>query len=142
MVDMRREFERAIEASPYDLETRKIFADWLDEFGSDSDADLAVEQREWTVEKQGAIEWITEFAEYLTKEAQEEWRSPGFKITYSELMETASKHSESGEWDDWITLPYITPDRVYTDMKEFWKNYELATGKKAKNTSGFIGCSC
>lgn len=134
MVDMRREFEKAIEAAPYDLKTRKVFADWLDEFGTDSDADLAVEQREWTVEKQDAIEWITEFAEYLSTEE--------FKITYSELMETAKKHSESGEWDDWITLPYTTPDRVYTEMEEFWKDYELATGKKPKNTSGFIGCAC
>ena len=71
MADMRQQFLDAIKADPYDLKTRKIFADWLDEFGDEKDADLAAEQRAWTREKQDAIVWLTEYAQYLDMSYEE-----------------------------------------------------------------------
>ncbi len=62
MLSERENFLEAIDSDPYDLALRKVFADWLDEFGNDEDADLAVEQRAWTAEKTLADLTIKELA--------------------------------------------------------------------------------
>jgi uncharacterized protein (TIGR02996 family) len=74
MLDEREAFLEAIESDPYDLSLRKVFADWLDEFGDDADHDKAVEQREWTTEKTVADLGIKKLAAELS-------------ITYDEVIE-------------------------------------------------------
>jgi uncharacterized protein (TIGR02996 family) len=128
MPDMRQAFLDAIQADPYDLRTRKVFADWLDEFGDDKDADLAAEQRAWTREKQDAICWLTDFAKDL-------------EMPYEELIQAANVHIKGGGV---YCLSFDTPDRVYTDNDEFWQRFELATGEKvaAEDKVAFFRCAC
>ncbi len=124
----RQAFEEAIERDPYDLHTRKVYADWLDEFGSDSDADLAAEQRAWTVEKQRAIDWITDYARELA-------------MTYAELIEAAREYLRTGHA---CCLSFDTPDRVYEDNDAFWERFEQATGEgvEADKKHPFFRCAC
>jgi uncharacterized protein (TIGR02996 family) len=126
--DMRKAFLDAIKADPYDLKTRKIFADWLDEFGDDRDGDLAVEQRTWTKEKQDAIVWLADYARHLD-------------MSYEELLQVANDYVNHGEGH---CLPFDTPDCVYTENDEFWQRLELATGKKVadKKKHPFFSCAC
>src|SRR4051812_34909523 len=87
----RKAFLDKIKEDPYDLTTRKVFADFLDEYGSEADADLAAEQRAWTREKQDAIVWLTEFGQDLywdyanTEEGYEDKDEDG-RMTYDELI--------------------------------------------------------
>jgi uncharacterized protein (TIGR02996 family) len=124
----RKAFEDAIERDPYDMQTRKVYADWLDEFGSDPDADLAAEQRAWTVEKQRAIDWLTEYARDL-------------EMTCTELIEVAQEHARTGYAHG---LPFDTPDRVYEDNDAFWEQFELATGQTVdpEKKQPFFRCAC
>jgi uncharacterized protein (TIGR02996 family) len=128
MADMRKAFLDAIKADPYDLKTRKIFADWLDEFGDDRDADLAAEQRAWTKEKQDAIVWLTEFANDL-------------EMSYEDLMEATDAYLKKGHG---YCLPFETPDRLYEDNDKFWQSFELATGQSVveEKKGMFFRCAC
>ena len=144
MSDMRQAFLDAITADPYDLHTRKVFADWLDEFGDEKDADLAVVQRSWTKEKQDAIVWLTQYGSELGSEWDEDEDEDEYKpraMTYDELIEAANAYITKGE--DYC-LPSTTPDRVYEDNDEFWRRYELATGEKVaeEKKSTFFRCAC
>ncbi len=59
----RTAFEKQIEDNPRDLTVRKIFADWLEEYGNKpGDDDLAVHHRGWTLEKQDAKERLQALA--------------------------------------------------------------------------------
>lgn len=49
MKGLREAFEKAIEADPYDIQTRREFSDWLDE--NTDEADLAAFHRETTREQ-------------------------------------------------------------------------------------------
>ena len=138
MSDMRQVFLDAIEADPYDLDTRKVFADWLDEFGDDSDADLAGVQRAWTREKQDAIVWLTEYAADVRWDWDEE---PQRLMTYDELIEAAKAHvSKRKEYHP----GYLHMERLYDDNDEFWPRIELATGEKVADEDkvAFFGCAC
>ena len=118
----------AIEKDPYDLNTRKIFGDWLEEFGDDKDLDLAVEQRAWTKEKQDAIVWLTSYAKDM-------------EMSFGELINAAKEYIDDGEV---YCLGFDTPERVYDDNDEFWKNFELATGKTISEEKKvlFFRCAC
>jgi uncharacterized protein (TIGR02996 family) len=128
MSDERQKFLDAIKANPYDLKTRKVFADWLDEFGDDRDADLAAEQRAWTKEKQDAIVWVTGYAESLD-------------MTYDELIQAANDFLEEG---DVYCLPFDTPQRVWDNNADFWQCFEQATGKTVadEDRGMFFRCAC
>ena len=58
----RQAFLDAIAADRYDQTTRLVFADWLNERGMDSEAEV---QRAWTREKQEAEDFIADFAAEL-----------------------------------------------------------------------------
>jgi len=138
MSDPRQEFLKAIEADPYDLQARKVFADWLDEYGDDQDADLAAVQRAWTKEKQDAIVWLTAYAEDLGCDWDEDLQQG---MTYDELIEAATDHVKDGQG---YCLPFDTPDRVYEDNDEFWRNFELAIGEAVaeERKVPFFRCAC
>jgi uncharacterized protein (TIGR02996 family) len=125
----RTRFERAIADDPRDMAVRKIYADWLEEFGTDADADYAVVQRSWTVEKQDAIEGLTHYAEQC-------------EMSYERLIAVASAYLDAGEY---VTLPFNTPDVVYDDPAKFWEWFALATGRSVDDDekgNTFIGCAC
>ncbi len=97
MLDEREAFLEAIESDPYDLSLRKVFADWLDEFGDDADHDKAVEQREWTTEKTVADLGIKKLAAELS-------------ITYEKVIELV-KELPNYEYYD-----FDMDDRLYRHL--------------------------
>lgn len=125
----RERFVAAIEKDPYDLHTRKVYADWLDEFGTDADADEAVVQREWTAEKQDAIVYLTEFAAQVEQESYN-------PFSYRDLI-TAME-------DGGIHFKHIsTPDCCYrVDRDRLWECYELATGRNLGDDKPWLSFSC
>ncbi len=141
----RQAFLDRIKEDPYDLITRKIYADWLDEFGSDSDADLATEQRAWTREKQDAIEWLTGFAADVHdtdfEDIDDEIGKAGPGMSYDSLIEAAHAYLDH---DEYHHLDYNTPGRVYKDREEFWRKFRVATGRQvATDKQGmFFSCAC
>jgi uncharacterized protein (TIGR02996 family) len=145
--DDKSAFEKAIAADPYDMSTRKVYADWLDEFGTDADADKAAEQRAWTKEKQDAIVWLTDFAKDLCDDdshpryGDDPEYNTGYTMTYERLIRAATGALDNGEY---CHLDFNTPDRCYDEIDTFWAMYELATGRSvddSKKTS-FFSCSC
>lgn len=109
---IKKLFEEAIEADPYDGVTRKIFADWLEEHGHD---DEAVVQRSWTPEKQQAEDWLTEYAQE-------------HNLSYGDLIRAAHQLLDTGETshvgvDMWNIL--FDPLR----REELWARFALATGR-------------
>ena len=137
----RQAFLKAIEENPYDFTTRLIFADWLEEFGEDKDYEEAVWQREWTPEWQRSKEWLENYADELSRRD-----TPGeydFSITLEELIETATNHLNDFVGGT-IYLPYDTPDMVYENHDEFWKQYAVYTKKNLDNINPgtFIRCAC
>lgn len=131
---MKEEFLKQIKENPRDLLLRKAFADWLDEFGDDSDADEAVVQREWTVEKQDAIELLEEVAAEC-------------EIDVPTLIEAAKTYAETGER---YCLNTDTPDSVYDKNVEIWKAISLLTGRSFAGheednfieEGNFFRCAC
>lgn len=151
MPNQRQEFERAIQNNPYDLNTRKVFADWLDEFGSEKDADLAVEQREWTKEKQDSIVWLTKFAGTLghtcinyddVVHGDDEIWEP---ITYDMMMQAAKDFLETGYSFTQLGSEQAR-DVLWNDAvrEEFWNHFTVVTKRNVeeKDREVFIGCSC
>lgn len=137
----RQIFLDAIAADPYDLHTRKVYADWLDEYGDDRDAEEAVVQRAWTRDKQDAIVYLTAFAERL---GHTDYDGYTFSISYEELISAA--HNKINDKRDWYyyTLPYDTPEFVYEENDKFWKSFELATGVEVEENKkrNFFSCAC
>src|SRR5438477_6621276 len=97
----KKAFEDAISADRYDGDTRKVFADWLEENGYD---DEAVLQRSWTPEKQRAEDWLLDYATECA-------------MTYEELIEAAKNYLDTG---DGYCLGDMTPDIVFSGAAEFW----------------------
>lgn len=139
MPDDRQRFLDHLAAHPRDFVARKVFADWLDEFGTDADAEFAVVQRAWTLEKCDAVDWLTEYAARLSNGDFDGDKQ--FVITYDELLAAARNHLATG--DDYC-LPFDTPGMVWDDNVAFWRNYELATDsvvdEEIKTT--FFRCAC
>ncbi len=137
----RERFLAAIEADPYDLDARKVFADWLDEFGSDADAEEAQAQRAWTREKQDAIVWLGEFAADINRESRG-GRGERWELDHRGLVAALGKYLDTGE-----TLffhGFDTPDRAWGENEELWRNYELATGRSlgGRTPERPFSCSC
>jgi uncharacterized protein (TIGR02996 family) len=137
----RERFLAAIEADPYDLDARKVFADWLDEFGSDADAEEAQVQRAWTREKQDAIVWLTGFAADMTDAMRGGW-APGGEMTYSGLLGVLADFLDGG--DHFVFEGVDTPHRTWSENEELWRNYELATGRSlgGRTPERPFSCSC
>lgn len=127
----RDAFMAAIAANPLDDGLRAIFADWLEEHGEDAEAE---KQRKWPQTREESKVWLRNFAEEVG-------------VAYRILMEAADNWLEAvidgDRWGAYHTLPYDTPDCVYRDRKEFWKHYEIVTGKKVEDYEAtFFSCAC
>jgi hypothetical protein len=58
---------------------------------------------------------------------------------FDEIMESAREFQKSG---DRHYLSFDIPDELYQGVEEFWKNFEIITGIKAKSTESFFSCGC
>lgn len=67
-------------------------------------------------------------------------------ITFERLMD-AARSCNAAEKDDWswwgLTLDYDTPDIVWNEREEFWRQYGIYTGETVRDRERtFISCSC
>lgn len=145
----RNALVRAIEANPRDYLTRKIYADWLDEYTDE--AEEASKQRRWNDECQDAWEWLVEVASTSGTHRDR-------PITIEDLLNAGHM------WLDTLNHKwgpeYWTQDgdeglrdRFSDDhqVSLFWKNWSLVTGRGDPGpnhrgehpfTSAPFSCSC
>lgn len=114
--DMRARFEEMIQKDPRDLHTRKIFADWLEEYGQGvQDDDLALHHRTWTLEKQEAKEWLEDLASKSGETClnySEVWRQ--YFAATRDLRHTVPEESqrmtqlgdEAHKQENWLPITY------------------------------------
>jgi len=122
----KKAFEDALLADRYDGDTRKVFADWLEENGHD---DEAVLQRSWTPQKQQAEDWLIDYALECG-------------LTYPELVKAANNYLDAGKI---YCLSDDTPDIVFTGADEFWERFSLATRRSVsedRRGETFFRCAC
>jgi uncharacterized protein (TIGR02996 family) len=121
--DEKAAFEKTIAENPYDADTRKVFADWLEENGFD---DEAVIQRDWTAKKMRAAEkWLGQLAEQC-------------EMTRDELVQAAHGFLDRG---DMIGADFDGLD----DPEIFWAHFMVVTGRPVpddKRGEMFIVCAC
>jgi uncharacterized protein (TIGR02996 family) len=133
-------FFSKIQKDPYDLDTRKVYADYLEEEGDDSDYDEAAIQRAWTKEKQDSIEWIKDYVKTIQTGYREdsELSEYTYSMTYERFMAAAREWVDNGDYlcFNGITDPDLDPD--------FWHHYEIATGETVDPEAKrhFFTCSC
>lgn len=120
-------FVAALDRDRFDQDTRRIFADWLEEHGYD---DEAVWHRNWTRAWQEGRDHLV----YCAAECH---------VTVGELLEAATAHLESkGEDDEGLYLGHLTPEIMY-DTKSFWRAYQAVTGRDTNGDAGdFVRCAC
>lgn len=129
----RKAFEMAIEENPYDETTRRIFADWLEEFGDQpNDDDRAVIQRAWTREK------YDEAKQFLHDWAKETYYYAGID-SFIEFLEDLLSGRKSG-------LPFETSDLRDMIDNGLWDYYEIYTGNPVNRDTTeelrYVRCSC
>ncbi len=102
-------FIKALEAEPNDTETRKVFADWLEEHDEPEEADR---QRQMTTveyqERKEAEEWLRQFC-------------GKYGADYDELLEACSSQGGYCFGDD--DGPYATR------KSSFWDNIEIVLNR-------------
>lgn len=127
--DERRRMFAAVYENPYDMDRRKVLADWLEEYGTlEDDPETAVEQRNWTTEKQHCLDHLKTVASDLD-------------MDYSDLLDMAEKFLLNGRS---TRFGFDTPVSLY-NMSRFWAAYEIITGKKVEDDNkqgSFFRCSC
>lgn len=127
--DERRRMFAAVNEKPYDMDRRKVLADWLEEYGTlEDDPETAVEQRNWTTEKQHCLDHLKTVASDLD-------------MDYSDLLDMAEKFLLNGRSTH---FGFDTPVSLY-NMPRFWAAYEIITGKKVEDDNkqgSFFRCSC
>ncbi len=142
----RKEHEANIAAHPKDARPHAMFADFLDEHGLDEEAAY---HRRWTIEVARAEEWIRDFASKICDYDydENENRVNGKQIfSFEKLMELArnfvGSNSNAGRWHGDYCLPFDTPDFLYSESTEFWRQYEIATGTETGDLGVMFRCAC
>jgi uncharacterized protein (TIGR02996 family) len=120
-------FLAALRANRHDAITRKIFADWLEEYGED---DLAVIHRRWTPAKEHAAEaWLRHYAAEC-------------EMSYEELIDAARRYIANGAG---YCVGVMTPDIVFDGAGEFWEHFDVVTDSDVapkRRGETFIHCAC
>lgn len=127
----RAAFETALQKDPYDHTTRLVYADWLEEFGTQpSDDDLATEHRKWTPEWQKAKEWLADFAQKISQ-PEYDWATDTEiatnPVTLEELTEAVQKYLDTGERIQLRGDGFGAVNLIYHCLTEFWENWETYT---------------
>ena len=76
-----------------------------------------------------SVAWLTDYAQ-------------AFGISYDELMKSAHEYVMRGKYH---TLGFDTPERAYTDARQFWMHYKLVTGKSVPPSmagDSIFSCAC
>lgn len=74
-----------------------------------------------------AIGWLSEYANEVG-------------LSYEDLLNAATQYIVH---EKYTVIGHDTPDIVYAQKETFWKNFEIVTGLKPKDTDEtFISCSC
>jgi uncharacterized protein (TIGR02996 family) len=130
----REAFLEAIKQSPEDEDTRKIFADWLDEHDEPEHAEWMRsfsksdyrESREWL--ENYAEQWKKEVEEYHGRYDYEEW---GQKVpdTFEKCV-ALGWEAALGDTEGSIYTPFDTPDFAMAteNRKKFWEHWRVVTG--------------
>lgn len=85
--------------------------------------------------------WMEDFVSHINDEANE-WVSRHFELTVDEVLDIARKCLEDDDFYSYC-LPFDTPDRCFTDIEQFWKCFEILTGKKVVDKEVTIfRCAC
>lgn len=100
-------FLAALRENPYDGELREVYADWLEEHGFD---DEALEQREWTGERQKSVDFLRGIARKC-------------KMSYENLLKEVHHFLDHDYWRHTGLLTYGAI--VY----DFWNHFEKVTGR-------------
>lgn len=125
----KKAFLAAIRANRFDMLYRKIYADWLDEHGDHDEANV---QRAWTVEKERSVEWLEGCADTCG-------------LAYRKLIAAAELYAEENEYTYMgQNEDYKNAWEDFREDGEFWKHYEIVTGKVivAERRGSFFSCSC
>jgi uncharacterized protein (TIGR02996 family) len=125
----RAAFLKAIADDPYDEDTRKVFADWLEEFGFD---DEAVFQRAWTPEWQRAEDRLKEFARVAgvslveVATAVQHYLETGEEVVLDDGFQGFGATNQFGDeikleefWEAWETWTRTTLDEVQKANEPF-----------------------
>ncbi len=140
----RQAFLDRIKEDPYDSTNRLIFSDWLEEYGEDKDHEEAIEQRRCsTPEWKEAREWLLNV--YLPPlQENERYYDRDEPADLEELIQAAHNFLDTGE-SGTLYLSFDTPDSVYDYREEFWKQFEIYTGRNLDGDyeqGTFVRCAC
>jgi hypothetical protein len=126
----RLQLESAVAADLYNMDLRKVLADWLEEYGTrEDDPEEAVRQRNWTTEKQHCLDYLQTVASDL-------------ELEYQDLLDYCANYLHNG---DEVVFGFDLPASLY-DKSKFWHAYETVTDVKiedeTKKHSTFFRCAC
>ncbi len=144
MDDVKTSFLEAIKTNPRDWDTRKVFADWLEEQDEIQEAD---EQRRWNDEIQNAWEWLENLAKEggrtcvnYSEHCASYNRDKGIctvdqiwkDITIQDLIQAGHDYIDSKGREWWVQQgAEELRDLMYQPgVKEcYWKNWSLVTNR-------------
>lgn len=109
-------FEDALAADRYDGTLHLVYADWLDEQGSD---ELAQYHRTWTPQRQTAEDQLRQMAAIC-------------ETTYEGLLAAAREFLKNPRDASRFGLSMEASERIWHEGYEgrFWQNYALVTGEE------------
>jgi uncharacterized protein (TIGR02996 family) len=138
----RSAFFALIRADPTNNDTRLVFADWCEEHG---DMELAGMLRG------GSEAWLRAFVAKFRRHLEEQAGNQGLADihkwgqppTYESVMKEATDFLERKS--EGLVVNFHTTQWMYDDFPEFWKHFEVLTGRALPadlDSEGLIYCIC
>lgn len=140
MSDQRAAFLKALEVNEDDIQTRLVYADWLDEHGEHEEADR---QRRW----QAAKQWIVDLCSPYSANG-DQYEEGETVIDYERLVEMAFEAVESlDDGDDRnACMRFGSAEGLmyaFSEQRdEFWKNWSIVTGIPLPESISRVGYRC
>lgn len=127
ITDEERAFVMALKEDPYDTVARAIYADWLDDHDQ---PELADQHRQWTEKKQQAEDWLRSFSKMAD-------------ISYSNCVAAGFMSEDRGDIFVQMGSESARDLIAYEEqLRKYWDNWEIVTGRKATNRERPFSCSC
>lgn len=160
----KEQFLAAIDENPCDCNLRAIYADWLEEKGLGTPEEID-RQRNWRRIMEESRQWLTALCDRLGPsyyDSEEDYTAYAYEnrntenirpMTYERLLEYAGlwADTETGE-SEWECGEYTIQwgSESWRDLfnydkqllADFWRHWEIATGRVCKRKSNFFSCSC
>ncbi len=120
----KQAFLEALEKNKYDHDTRKIFADWLEDHDEPEEAD---KHRKWTPEFQKAEDWLIDFANQV-------------ELTYKEVISAGFNGLDTGVNMEPENYFYANEEKIV----EYWRCWQLVTESTKPDDLDTVpfACSC